>query len=456
MRDNKGLRMSTTTKGIDLSTLSNEQLAAEKRIAYQKANDILGASGRVDDERFAEAKQHLADCDILETEMGRRAEIDGMRAKASGGLASLMSQPAAIPFSDNPGESKARRASSVGDAFVKSASYQNALKSGALSAGSILASGRIPEMGVTVPLGYALSRGIGEKGLLYTDSAVGGAWVIPEYEPGFEPKSRPTPDILSLLTVQPTASDTIYWIRQDTRSTAATAVAEATNSTGTTGTKPETSLAFSRQTSPVETLAVWIAATNQQLADASEIAGIINSELVYDLTLQLDNQILNGGGTSPELTGILNASIQSVAYSTATYSNKADTVLRALVVIATANEPAPTGIIMNPVNWETMRILRESGSGSSGSGTYLMGSPMMEAATTLWGLPVVVSNRITSGTALVGNFAVGAKLHLREDATVKVGMANDDFTRNIVRVLAEMRAALTVRRPSAFAKVTSL
>ena len=81
---------------------------------------------------------------------------------------------------------------------------------------------------------------------------------------------------------------------------------------------------------------------------------------------------------------------------------------------------------------------------------------MMEAATTLWGLPVVVSNRITSGTALVGNFAVGAKLHLREDATVKVGMANDDFTRNIVRVLAEMRAALTIRRPSAFAKVTSL
>lgn len=439
--------------GIDPTGLSTEALKAAKLESFQKAQDILKAEGRIDDARFDAAKAHLADCDILEQELGRRAEIDGLRAKAAGGIASLMGAPAALPFADNPaGDSRKGRAPSTpGGAFVGSEAYRAAVKSGAFNHQP--RDGRIPDIAVSMPLGGMLAHG--RKGLLYTGSSVGGAFVLPEYEPGFEPKSRPTPDILSLLTVQPTATDTVYWIRQDTRSTAATAVAEATNSTGTFGTKPESSLAFSRQTTPIETLAVWIAATNQQLGDAAELQSIIDSELTYDLMLELDNQILNGGGTSPDLTGILNASIQSVAYAT-TYANKADTLMRAMVVIATANEPAPDGIILNPLNWEPLRLLRESGSGSTASGTYLMGPPMEGGANTLWGLPVVVSNRIASGTALVGNFAAGAKLHMREDSTIKVGMANDDFIRNIVRVLAELRAGLSVRRPSAFAKVTGL
>ena len=178
--------------------------------------------------------------------------------------------------------------------------------------------------------------------------------------------------------------------------------------------------------------------------------------LVVYIMLELDNQILNGSGTSPQLTGILNAGIQSVAWSSATYSNKADALFRAMVVIATANQPAPDGIVLNPLNWEPIRLLRESGTGSSGTGAYIMGNPMETGVQQLWGLPVVVSNRMTSGTGLVGNFKLGAKLLMREDSTVKIGMANDDFIRNIVRVLAELRAALTVRRPSAFTKVTSL
>jgi HK97 family phage major capsid protein len=50
---------------------------------------------------------------------------------------------------------------------------------------------------------------------------------------------------------------------------------------------------------------------------------------------------------------------------------------------------------------------------------------------------------------MVGDFR-RAVLFDRESTTISVGTAGDDFIRNIVRVLAEMRAGFGVLRPSAF------
>jgi hypothetical protein len=46
-----------------------------------------------------------------------------------------------------------------------------------------------------------------------------------------------------------------------------------------------------------------------------------------------------------------------------------------------------------------------------------------------------------------------AVLFDREETSIAVGTANEDFIRNIVRVLAECRAAFAVLRPTAFVKV---
>jgi hypothetical protein len=42
----------------------------------------------------------------------------------------------------------------------------------------------------------------------------------------------------------------------------------------------------------------------------------------------------------------------------------------------------------------------------------------------------------------------------REDANILVDTINDQFVRNMLTILAELRAALTVFRPSAFVDVT--
>jgi hypothetical protein len=72
-------------------------------------------------------------------------------------------------------------------------------------------------------------------------------------------------------------------------------------------------------------------------------------------------------------------------------------------------------------------------------------------------VPLIPSVAIAQGTALVGDFSIGAQLLIREGVQVLLSDSDqDDFIRNRVTMLAEMRAALPVFRPAAFATVADL
>lgn len=455
---------------IEIQAMDSAALAAAKADRVAKAEELIkAAQGRAgsDGDAYRELnaderdrfKALMGDAQNLETEIARRKESDGMRAFVENGIRERAALAAMPTGDEQPGDASdggTGRAMSPGTKFVTSPIYQKLLKQGAFNHEPN--SGLLPEF--SVALGFRDSFPVHKalllrdpqvrKDLLYTGAAVGGAFVIPEYQLDAESAARPTPDVLSMLPVQRTGSDTIYWIQQDTRSSAATTVSQATTVTGTEGQKPETALAWSRQSTAVQTIAVNLPVTNQQLGDAAEIRGVIDGELRSDLELQLDYQALQGDGTAPNLTGILNASIQSLTYATATHDNLADALLFGVVQVMTANEPEPTGIGLNPIQWRVFSTLK-----TSGSGEYIAGPPTTGGPRSVWGYPMFVSNRLPNQTALIGAFNF-ARLHMREEASVKVGFVNDDFINNRVRILAEMRGALTVRRPNAFVKVTSL
>lgn len=453
---------------LEVAQMETPALHAAKQERWEKARKIVdGVKARIGsdadpydhfsgDERTS-YKAFMEDAQILETEIGARAEKDAMRA--FGRAAAAPTQLAAMLGTEGQpegGDNGDEPIMTPGLKFVSSAIYQKLLKDGAFAHEPN--SGNIPEFAVELgrKSSFAVHRRLmkaaerWEKSVIHTGASSGGAFVLPEYQMDVEPAARPTPDVLALLPVQRTAADTIYWMRQDTRSTAATSVSQATAVTGTLGTKPESTMAWSRQSTSVQTIAVWVPVTNQQLADAPEIRGVIDGELQSDLDLQLDYQVLSGGGTAPDLGGILNASIQSIAYSSATGWNIADYFLRASIAIMTANEPNPSGAVMNPIQYYLFATMK-----ATGSGEYLSGSPTTGGPRTIFGMTLAVSNRLASQTGLVGYFPA-ARLHMREDANIKVGFANDDFINNRVRLLAELRAALTVRRPNAFCKITSL
>jgi HK97 family phage major capsid protein len=66
----------------------------------------------------------------------------------------------------------------------------------------------------------------------------------------------------------------------------------------------------------------------------------------------------------------------------------------------------------------------------------------------------VASTAIAVGTALVGDFGLGATLFIREGVAVRISDSDqDDFTRRRVTLLGEIRCGLAVWQPTCFCLV---
>jgi HK97 family phage major capsid protein len=68
----------------------------------------------------------------------------------------------------------------------------------------------------------------------------------------------------------------------------------------------------------------------------------------------------------------------------------------------------------------------------------------------------VQSIGLTENTLLVADWQRAVMLFDREQAAIRVGTINDQFTRNMQTILAELRAAFVCFRPTAIARVTGV
>jgi len=354
-----------------------------------------------------------------------------------------------------------------GQAFVMSETYRKHHESGdfkqAVNGGAF---GMFPQFGVELPFSKSFPvhrRLLAQAAKAYPEffakgtainegAASGGGFILPDFDLSPEQLARQSLDLLSLLRVQPTDSNVITWLRQDTRITGATTVGEFTDTDDTATNKPEGGATWSQQTSNVQTIAVHVAVTNNQLDDAPEIRTVIDEDLRFEIEEELNEQCLTGDGTGNNLSGIVPNVGNTLAFTGAgaSHDNLLDAILDGWVYIKIDNEPDPTGVLVYITDWQRMRTVK-----ATATGEYLMGPPSEKGAPTLWSLPLLPTNNITAHTALIGNFQQ-ARLHLRQKSMVRLGYAHNDFLANRVRILAELRACLTLRRPNAFCTVTGL
>jgi HK97 family phage major capsid protein len=194
-------------------------------------------------------------------------------------------------------------------------------------------------------------------------------------------------------------------------------------------------------TETVKTIAHWIPATSRALQDAGQLRTLIDTFLRYGLEEELEDQILTGSGSGENFTGIMNTTGTSTqAYDTSLII----TSRKARTKVMTQGRARPTAWVMNPLDWEDFDLLKD------GEDRYYFGGPMAMGTPRLWGLPVVESEGMTEGFAIVADWRL-AVLWDRMRVSISVSNQHSDFfIRNLVAILAEMRAAFGVLRPAAF------
>jgi len=208
--------------------------------------------------------------------------------------------------------------------------------------------------------------------------------------------------------------------------------------------KNESGITFSLSQVAVTTLAHWVPASRQILADAPGLQGYIDGRLRYGLALEEEDELLNSSGANGELNGINN---QATAFTGGVTNQTAlDTLLKAFVQISLSEFDA-TAVILHPNDWRDILLLKDT------QGRYLFSDPHGMTRPMVWAKDVVATQSQTAGTFTAGNFLLGCEIVDREDATVRVSDQHADFfTRNMVAILAEERLAFCMLRAAAVVK----
>lgn len=400
---------------------------AEERLAAKQAElrSIFDEAGP--DLDMGKVKSVAGDsAAIVEHIRALNAELDDLGAKAQGlrDVQAAAERAARVPEQRESGDGREAKgakfeveAKSLGEMFTGSDAYK--LKSGSTG----------PEAHLDI-----------EFKTLMTTSA---GWAPETTRTGrvvdFATRPIQVTDIIPSTT---TGQAAVVYMEETTFTNNAAETAEA-------GTFPESALALTEQSSPVRKISTFLPVTDEQLEDEQQARGYVNNRLPFMLRQRLDGQILVGNGTAPNLRGILNVvGIQTQAKGA---DPVPDAVYKALVLVRVTGRANPGAVVFHPLDWQDVRLLRTA------DGIYIWGNPSDAGPDRIWGLPVVQSDAITQNTALVGDFAGYSELAVRRGIDVQVSNSHGTyFVEGKQAVRCDMRAALVIYRPAAFATVTGV
>lgn len=253
--------------------------------------------------------------------------------------------------------------------------------------------------------------------------------------------TRPV-QVLDVIPSSPTSQAAVVYMAETTFTNAAAETAEGLAF-------PESTFALTEVSSPVRKISHFIPVTDEQLEDVEGSGGYLDRRLRFGLRQRADLQVIVGDGTPPNLSGITDrAGILTQAKGN---DPAPDAVHKALTKVEITGRGIPDYVMMHGEDWQTFRLLRTA------DGIYIYGSPADLAPPMVWGLPVVKTEALSQGTALVGDFGNFSEISIKRGVTVKVSDSHDDyFVKGKQAIRADMRMSLQVYREAAFATVTGL
>jgi HK97 family phage major capsid protein len=254
---------------------------------------------------------------------------------------------------------------------------------------------------------------------------------LADFEFGLTRVQRRSPFLMQLGNVSPINTMYAQWAEQENPDGAPTAVSEGSS-------KPQIDFDWVEKSQKVEKIAAFIKVSKEALADLAGLRNEIDTELSETVALKADDDLWDADGTSPNIKGITQfATAYSEPAGITTVENDYD-LLRAAIAQVVENKFIPNNIVMHPTDVANLDILKDS------EGRYLI--PPFKSATgqMISGVPIVENLGVDQGEFLVGDFTKW-KIRLREGFNIDMGLDGNDFTKNMITILGEIRLASYVK-----------
>lgn len=437
--------------------------------ALKSARDIAATAEQADrdltGEERGQVKQYLDEAKGHRDAIAGKASDNDLRKQIADfgddiGLDTKSSDQRSGPQRTKNGFYIPDRKHSVGQLFVESPAYADMLKRA--PNGQFMKDQRVS----SDPVGFkTLITGGGE--------GTGGSLVEPDHlglQVGPDAFLRRL-TLRSLCTNATTGTDAVDYVRITGFANNAAPVPEATTAaaigSGTpavtaaqAGVKPESGFGTARVQTPVKTIATWMPATKRALSDAGQIRAIIDGFLEYFLEEELEDQIVRGDGQGENFEGLATVSGTQTQPIVADPDNAPLglgmllAMRRAKTKVRTVGKSVANGYAIHPEDLERLEELVD------GDGRFYGDGPFGGAVSTtgggntlIWGIPAVEVEGAVRGAPWCGDWRKSILWDREQSSITATDSHMDFFVRNLVAILAEMRAAFGVVQPSAFCKV---
>jgi HK97 family phage major capsid protein len=250
--------------------------------------------------------------------------------------------------------------------------------------------------------------------------------------------------LLSRLPVAPMETRSIEYIRHvsTTGAPAVTALGAA---------KPELVMNVDHIIVEASKIAAHVGVPFEDISDFNNFFMYVQGELGFQVVDVENDELLNGDGTGDHVTGLTHTS-GILSHAVGTSETPLDAIESSIATLRTGPALATANLaILHPSTWSAVRRSKDS------MGRYLTSAdPTGPEANSVWGLPVLVTTQQPPGEGVLLDTTKFGRVHIRQPLVLLVGYANDDLTKNIVRLVAEERLALAVERPAAVLQITGL
>ena len=251
--------------------------------------------------------------------------------------------------------------------------------------------------------------------------------------------------LLSIVSRGTAASNVITWGSKGNRDGAA-------GGTGEGVLKNQIDFDLVVNSEDVKKFTAFIKVSTEMVDDIDFMNTEINNELMGEMLRLIEAQVYEGSGAGVNLNGILT---QSTAFVAATApvavvnANLVDVLRTAATQIQIANQAAPTYIMLHPTDVLGLKQIKRSTTDKA----YIDALQLIAGSLSLDGIPIIATTLVTVDTYLIGDFKK-ATVFDKGSIDIEVGRDSDDFTKNLVTVLAEWRGLNVIKTNQTTAFVT--
>ncbi|ROI02935.1 phage major capsid protein [Chryseobacterium sp. G0240] len=240
----------------------------------------------------------------------------------------------------------------------------------------------------------------------------------------------------NIVNVSTIRGNKVTWVNKEAQEGTAGMTAEGAK-------KSQISWTYTEESADVKKITAFVKVSKEALDDLDFLRSEINTDLREAIEIKLDEQISDGDGVGQNLKGILQYAptfaVTGTSFDKTVFNANRLDVLRAAVALVKKNRFNPNYIVISPMDAALMDL--EKGT----DGHYILPPFVTADGQRIAGVVVIENEAIDEGSFLVGDFTK-SNLRIREEININLGYENDDFTKNLVTILAEMRAVHYIKK----------